>query len=211
MDLVGTLTVELFLLRDGSLVVNELAPRVHNSGHWTIEGGDVQFEQHLRAICGLPLARRQARSDGDRQRPGPARNAKRACWASTRRSRARHPLLHLYDKRRCSSGEEPRDRTWSEPTGGPRPRPSGRLRWADAASPRVGVVGGRLGLPGARGRRHGPRRARRSVRAAGRVRSPHPDHLFRYAETAAEQSGDHRGAGGAAHLPACSPRRRRCR
>jgi 5-(carboxyamino)imidazole ribonucleotide synthase len=56
LDLVGTLTVELFLLRDGSLVVNELAPRVHNSGHWTVEGcATSQFEQHVRAICGLPL------------------------------------------------------------------------------------------------------------------------------------------------------------
>src|SRR5262245_62224480 len=56
MGLIGTLTVELFLMRDGSLVVNELAPRVHNSGHWSIEGAITsQFEQHLRAICGLPL------------------------------------------------------------------------------------------------------------------------------------------------------------
>jgi 5-(carboxyamino)imidazole ribonucleotide synthase len=56
MGLVGTLTVELFLMRDGSLVVNELAPRVHNSGHWSIEGAVTsQFEQHIRAICGLPL------------------------------------------------------------------------------------------------------------------------------------------------------------
>jgi len=56
MGLVGTLTVELFLMPGGSLVVNELAPRVHNSGHWTIEGAVTsQFEQHLRAICGLPL------------------------------------------------------------------------------------------------------------------------------------------------------------
>jgi 5-(carboxyamino)imidazole ribonucleotide synthase len=56
MGLVGTLTVELFLMRDGSLIVNELAPRVHNSGHWSIEGAITsQFEQHLRAICGLPL------------------------------------------------------------------------------------------------------------------------------------------------------------
>jgi 5-(carboxyamino)imidazole ribonucleotide synthase len=56
MDLCGTLTAELFLLRDGSLVVNELAPRVHNSGHWTIEGAATsQFEQHIRAICGLGL------------------------------------------------------------------------------------------------------------------------------------------------------------
>jgi len=56
MDLVGTLTAELFLLAHGSLVVNELAPRVHNSGHWTIDGAETsQFEQHIRAICGLPL------------------------------------------------------------------------------------------------------------------------------------------------------------
>ena len=56
MDLTGTLTAELFLLRDGGLVVNELAPRVHNSGHWTIEGAATsQFEQHIRAICGLGL------------------------------------------------------------------------------------------------------------------------------------------------------------
>jgi 5-(carboxyamino)imidazole ribonucleotide synthase len=56
LDLVGTLTVELFLLADGSLVVNELAPRVHNSGHWTIEGASTsQFEQHIRALVGLPL------------------------------------------------------------------------------------------------------------------------------------------------------------
>lgn len=56
MGLIGVLTVELFLMPDGSLVVNELAPRVHNSGHWTIEGAVTsQFEQHVRAICGLPL------------------------------------------------------------------------------------------------------------------------------------------------------------
>lgn len=61
MDLCGTLTVELFLLHDASLVVNELAPRVHNSGHWTIEGAATsQFEQHIRAICGLGLGSTEA-------------------------------------------------------------------------------------------------------------------------------------------------------
>jgi len=56
MGLIGTLTAELFVMRDGRLVVNELAPRVHNSGHWTIEGAATsQFEQHIRAICGLGL------------------------------------------------------------------------------------------------------------------------------------------------------------
>ena len=52
---VGVLTVEYFACADGP-VVNEIAPRVHNSGHWTIEGARTsQFEQHLRAILGLPL------------------------------------------------------------------------------------------------------------------------------------------------------------
>ena len=52
---VGVLTVEFFATDDGP-VVNEIAPRVHNSGHWTIEGAATsQFEQHIRAICGLPL------------------------------------------------------------------------------------------------------------------------------------------------------------
>ena len=51
---VGVLTVEFFAGADGPLV-NEIAPRVHNSGHWTIEGAVTsQFEQHIRAICGLP-------------------------------------------------------------------------------------------------------------------------------------------------------------
>ena len=51
---VGVLTVEFFASGDGP-IVNEIAPRVHNSGHWTIEGSVTsQFEQHVRAICGLP-------------------------------------------------------------------------------------------------------------------------------------------------------------
>ncbi|MGD2129597.1 MAG: 5-(carboxyamino)imidazole ribonucleotide synthase [Lysobacterales bacterium] len=55
LDYVGVLTVEFFLL-DGALLVNEFAPRVHNSGHWTIDGAVCsQFENHLRAIGGLPL------------------------------------------------------------------------------------------------------------------------------------------------------------
>ena len=51
---VGVLTVEFFASGDGP-IVNEIAPRVHNSGHWTIEGSETsQFEQHVRAICDLP-------------------------------------------------------------------------------------------------------------------------------------------------------------
>lgn len=56
LDYVGILCVEFFLARDGRLFVNELAPRPHNSGHLTIDACRTsQFEQHLRAICGLPL------------------------------------------------------------------------------------------------------------------------------------------------------------
>jgi 5-(carboxyamino)imidazole ribonucleotide synthase len=56
LELVGLLAVEMFLRSDGELLVNELAPRPHNSGHWTIEACVTsQFEQHVRAVCGLPL------------------------------------------------------------------------------------------------------------------------------------------------------------
>ena len=55
LDYVGVFALELFC-RDGQLLANELAPRVHNSGHWTIEGAETsQFENHLRAVLGLPL------------------------------------------------------------------------------------------------------------------------------------------------------------
>jgi 5-(carboxyamino)imidazole ribonucleotide synthase len=102
MDLVGTLTVEQFLLPGGSIVVNELAPRVHNSGHWTIEGAATsQFEQHIRAICGLPLG------DTHAHRPtaivnvlgtGPQRSAR---LLGVERALAEPDThLHLYGKRR---------------------------------------------------------------------------------------------------------------
>jgi 5-(carboxyamino)imidazole ribonucleotide synthase len=48
--------VELFLTNNNQILINEIAPRPHNSGHWTIEGAVTnQFEQHVRAVCGLPL------------------------------------------------------------------------------------------------------------------------------------------------------------
>jgi 5-(carboxyamino)imidazole ribonucleotide synthase len=56
MDVVGLIAVEMFLTREGELYVNELAPRPHNSGHYTMEACKTsQFEQHIRAICNLPL------------------------------------------------------------------------------------------------------------------------------------------------------------
>ncbi|WP_363347550.1 5-(carboxyamino)imidazole ribonucleotide synthase [Methylocystis echinoides] len=58
-DYVGVIAVEMFVVADGSgerLVVNEIAPRVHNSGHWTLDGAVTsQFEQHMRAVAGMPL------------------------------------------------------------------------------------------------------------------------------------------------------------
>jgi 5-(carboxyamino)imidazole ribonucleotide synthase len=58
LQLVGTLAVEMFLAEDDELYINELAPRPHNSGHYTIEACETsQFEQHVRAVCNLPLGR----------------------------------------------------------------------------------------------------------------------------------------------------------
>ncbi|WP_419760165.1 5-(carboxyamino)imidazole ribonucleotide synthase [Acidisoma sp.] len=64
LGLVGLLAVEMFVDRDGSLRVNEIAPRPHNSGHWTIEACPVsQFEMHIRAVAGLPLPPAARHSD----------------------------------------------------------------------------------------------------------------------------------------------------
>ncbi|MGN6548835.1 MAG: 5-(carboxyamino)imidazole ribonucleotide synthase [Pararhizobium sp.] len=64
LDYVGVIGVEFFVLDDGSLLANEIAPRVHNSGHWTEAACVVsQFEQHIRAIAGLPLGAPTRHSD----------------------------------------------------------------------------------------------------------------------------------------------------
>jgi len=56
LDYVGVMGVEFFQMEDGQLIVNEIAPRVHNSGHWTQDAGCTdQFEQHMRAVAGWPL------------------------------------------------------------------------------------------------------------------------------------------------------------
>jgi 5-(carboxyamino)imidazole ribonucleotide synthase len=100
-DHVGVLTVEAFVMADGRVLVNELAPRVHNSGHWTIEGAATsQFEEHVRAICGLPL--------GEPAAHGPAAMVNLLGTGSRRPARLRGVAealadpavhLHLYDKR----------------------------------------------------------------------------------------------------------------
>ncbi len=57
-NLIGVLALELFVSKSGEILANEIAPRTHNSGHWTMDACTVsQFEQHVRAVCGLPLAK----------------------------------------------------------------------------------------------------------------------------------------------------------
>ena len=108
MDLQGTLTVELFLMPDETLVVNELAPRVHNSGHWTIEGAATsQFEQHIRAICGLGLGSTAAHGPAAMVNllgTGPRREARLLGVAEALGDPAVH--LHLYDKREVFEGRK---------------------------------------------------------------------------------------------------------
>jgi 5-(carboxyamino)imidazole ribonucleotide synthase len=102
LGLVGVTTVELFLMHDGSLVVNEIAPRVHNSGHWTIEAAETpQFEQHIRAICGLPLGSTEllapAAATVNWLGSGPERPAQPTGIADALAVPGAH--VHLYDKR----------------------------------------------------------------------------------------------------------------
>ena len=93
LDYVGVLALELFAVGD-RLLANEIAPRVHNSGHWTIEGARTsQFENHLRAVAGLPLG--ATRRDRPQRHGQPDRRdaaGRPACWPSP----GAH--LHLYGK-----------------------------------------------------------------------------------------------------------------
>jgi len=103
MGITGTLTVELFLMPDQRLIANELAPRVHNSGHWTIEGAATsQFEQHVRAICGLDLGASDALTPTAMVNllgTGPAREAHLDSLGLARAMADPTVHLHLYDKR----------------------------------------------------------------------------------------------------------------
>ena len=102
LDYVGVMGMELFALKDGSLLVNEIAPRVHNTGHWTQDACTVcQFEQHIRAVAGWPL--------GD---PAPHASAQMINlighdadgWEAWLRSRK--AVLHLYGKRETREGRK---------------------------------------------------------------------------------------------------------
>jgi 5-(carboxyamino)imidazole ribonucleotide synthase len=98
----GVYGIELFETRDGSILINEIAPRPHNSGHWTIEGArSSQFEQHARAVLGWPLGSAERRAPsvttnvlGDAEEPEPAELSGVESVLSTPEA-----SLHWYGKR----------------------------------------------------------------------------------------------------------------
>lgn len=107
LDYVGVLCVELFVTRDGELLVNEIAPRVHNSGHWTLEAcATSQFEQHIRAVAGWPLADPARHSDAIMENiiGEEARD-----WQALV---ARGGALHLYGKSKIRAGRKMGHITW---------------------------------------------------------------------------------------------------
>ena len=102
LDHVGVLTVEYFAAREGPLV-NEIAPRVHNSGHWTIEGSVTsQFEQHIRAICDLPPGRTGLMRGGATMENLIGAEIDR--WPELLNERGAH--LHLYGKGEARPGRK---------------------------------------------------------------------------------------------------------
>jgi 5-(carboxyamino)imidazole ribonucleotide synthase len=106
LDVVGVLTVEFFVTRDGKLMINELAPRPHNSGHFTIDACQTsQFEQQLRAVCGLPLG------DTRQHRPAAMANLLGDVWANGEPDWAAACAmpgvkLHLYGKSDARPGRK---------------------------------------------------------------------------------------------------------
>ena len=100
LDYVGVMGVELFVTADG-LIVNEIAPRVHNSGHWTQNGCDIcQFEQHIRAVAGWPLG------DGGRHSDMRMENLIGADMDRVPGLRKTNAALHLYGKSEVKPGRK---------------------------------------------------------------------------------------------------------
>ena len=100
LDYVGVMGVELFVTA-GGLIVNEIAPRVHNSGHWTQNGCDIcQFEQHIRAVAGWPLG------DGSRHSDMRMENLIGADMDRVPELRKTNAALHLYGKSEVKPGRK---------------------------------------------------------------------------------------------------------
>ena len=112
MGYVGVLCVEFFVLADGSLVANEMAPRPHNSGHWSIDGSDVsQFELQVRTLTGLPLVAPRQHSAavmlnllGDLWFPAGSAAERTPPWAQVLALPGVH--LHLYGKTSARPGRK---------------------------------------------------------------------------------------------------------
>jgi 5-(carboxyamino)imidazole ribonucleotide synthase len=101
LDYVGVLALELFLTKDGRLLANEFAPRVHNSGHWTEDACFTgQFEQHIRAVCGWPLGDPSRHSDGEMI------NLLGNDVGEWEKHLSGGAKLHLYGKRRSADGRK---------------------------------------------------------------------------------------------------------
>jgi len=106
LNVVGVLCVEFFVTRDGQLLINELAPRPHNSGHLTFDANVTsQFEQQLRAICGLPLGSTEL------LRPAAMANLLGDLWSAGEpnwSAACSHPdvKLHLYGKEQARAGRK---------------------------------------------------------------------------------------------------------
>ncbi len=213
LGVVGVLAVELMQRTDGSVVVNELAMRPHNTGHWSIDGAHTsQFENHLRAVLDLPLGDPGLREDWtvmsnvlggsvDRPavgaaallRPGPP-----AAGAALRQAGPARPQ------------GRPRDRVRRRPRAGPQPRPArrrlpdGRARCLSRPAARVGHRDG-LGLRLAGDAAAATALAEFDVPYEADVVSAHrmPDAMIDYGRTAADRglAVIIAGAGGAAHLP----------
>ena len=103
LNLVGLLAVEMFVDRQGDVLVNEVAPRPHNSGHWTIDACPVsQFEMHIRAVAGLPLLPATRHSDAImKNMVGPEANQK---WLEVMATPGLIP--HLYGKAEARPGRK---------------------------------------------------------------------------------------------------------
>lgn len=111
LDLVGLIAVEMFVTPDGRVLANEIAPRPHNSGHWTIEGASTdQFEQTIRAVCGLPLGSPLRRFDAVMEN---LIGADVERWRDLVGKPDAH--LHLYGKAETRPGRKMGHVTWIKP------------------------------------------------------------------------------------------------
>lgn len=101
LNYVGVLALELFVMRDGGLLANEFAPRVHNSGHWTQDACRTgQFEQHIRAVAGWPLGEVSRHSDAEMM------NLLGEDATGWRERLSEGGRLHLYGKRHIADGRK---------------------------------------------------------------------------------------------------------